>query len=90
MNIKLLKILASLSIVLACVNGALAEDKSPVKSASVDAIEKAHQAASSVEATKDELSKEAESITDDESAADEDMEMPEEDLEDVPADSQEE
>jgi len=58
-----------------------------VKPAEVQAIDKAHEAAGAVSSNQDEISKQASTVTDDEGMAEEDMEMPEEDLDDAPAGS---
>jgi hypothetical protein len=56
------------------------------KTGSAQAIESANQAAGAVHSHDDEVSHQAATITDDEGLAEEDMEMPEEDLADAPTD----
>ena len=54
----------------------------------VQALDKAHEAAGAVSSHGDDIAKQASTVTDDEGMAEEDMEMPEEDLDIAPPGNQ--
>lgn len=93
MKTKLQFILASLLFVSLCTSSAIAEESSAEvvsgnnKPTELQAIDKAHKAADAESSHVEKMEEQASAITDDEGMRDEDMEMPEEDLESAPAGS---
>ena len=94
MKTNLRLVLATISFIALCLSSAVAEEQTPEvasgsnKPSALQALDKAHAAAGSENARVESMDKQASEITDDEGMAEEDMEMPEEDLDNAPAGSQ--
>lgn len=91
MKTNLTLILATISFIALCLSSAVAEEKAPAKESTenkpstIQALDHAHEAASSEKTRVEDMDMQATEVTDDEGMAEEDMEMPEEDLEEAPA-----
>jgi hypothetical protein len=90
MKTNLTLILATASFIALCLSSAVAEEKAPIvkstenKPSTIQALDQAHEAAGAEKARVEDMDMQASEVTDDEGMAEEDMEMPEEDLEEAP------